>query len=68
MADSCPLCNSRNIEQDVYSPERIYDGQGYESTLIYYYTCNNCGCEFEEEIISTVKINIIKRRCNFANC
>lgn len=42
----CPECGSTDIFEDLYSPEEKYDGLG-NSIVIHYYTCNDCGCEWE---------------------
>jgi len=56
----CPECHSYEVEEDVYSPDTITDGQGYEWRVIHSYTCEKCGCEFTETFHTTREIEIDK--------
>ena len=63
----CPDCGSRDVSEDVNSPEEKYDGQGYEWSVEHYYICNSCGCEWTERLNTTREVEVEKHGKYFLN-
>jgi len=57
--ERCPDCGDE-AEEDVYSPDIIYDGQGFENVEIHTYTCPKCGCEFTWTVTITRELTVDK--------
>lgn len=49
MMEICPDCGSANVAIDLYDEREIDDGNGTYIEEIYAYTCQDCGCFWEDE-------------------